>query len=61
MKSLKRFFTRMFNSVTRRTHDERIREEIEGHIARQTAEILAPVYHPGVEGHTSRSNCRIET
>ncbi len=40
MKSLRRFFTRMFNSATRREHDERLREEIEDHIALQTAENL---------------------
>src|SRR5258708_2180466 len=40
MKSLKRFFTRMFNSATSPAHDERIREEIEEHIALQTAENL---------------------
>jgi predicted permease len=40
MRSLRRFFTRMVNSATRRPHDERIREEIEEHIAMQTAENL---------------------
>jgi predicted permease len=40
MKSLRRFFTRMFNTSTRRANDERIREEIEEHIALQTAENL---------------------
>jgi predicted permease len=40
MKSLKRFFTRLFNTATRRAQDERLREEIEEHIALQTAENL---------------------
>ncbi|MBZ5683129.1 MAG: ABC transporter permease [Acidobacteriia bacterium] len=47
MRSLRRFFTRVVNSVTGRVHDERLREEIEEHIALQTAENvragLAPV------------------
>jgi len=38
MKSLKRFFTRLFNSAARREQEERLQEEIEGHIALQTAE-----------------------
>ena len=37
MKSLKRFFTRLFNSAARRVQEERIREEIQEHIAFQTA------------------------
>ena len=36
--SMKRFFTRMFNSATTRAHDDRLKEEIEVHIALQTAE-----------------------
>src|SRR5438876_7760843 len=40
MKSLRRFFTRMFNSAASRAQDERFREEIEEHIALQTAENL---------------------
>ncbi|HEY6306383.1 MAG TPA: ABC transporter permease [Candidatus Angelobacter sp.] len=40
MRPLRRFFTRMVNSATRRAHDERLREEIEEHIALQTAENL---------------------
>jgi predicted permease len=40
MRSLRRFFTRLFNVATRRTQEERLREEIEGHIALQTAENL---------------------
>jgi predicted permease len=38
MKSLRRFLTRMVHSVTRRAADERLRQEIEEHIALQTAE-----------------------
>src|SRR5437016_1443239 len=40
MKSLRRFLTRMFNSAASRAQDERFREEIEEHIALQTAENL---------------------
>jgi len=40
MRSLRRFFTRMFNLASRRAQDERLREEIEEHIALQTAENL---------------------
>ena len=40
MRSLRRFFNRAVNSATRRTQDERLREEIEEHIALQTAENL---------------------
>jgi macrolide transport system ATP-binding/permease protein len=38
MKILRRFFKRVANLATRRAQDERLREEIEGHIALQTAE-----------------------
>src|SRR5271170_1004024 len=40
VRSLRRFLTRLMNLATRRTHDERLREEIEEHIALQTAENL---------------------
>jgi macrolide transport system ATP-binding/permease protein len=40
MKSLKRFFARLAGLATRRAQDERLREEIEEHIAMQTAENL---------------------
>ena len=40
MRSLKRFFTRLFNTASRREQDERLREEIDEHIALQTAENL---------------------
>ena len=40
MKSLRRFITRLGNSVARRREDERMREEIEEHLALQTAENL---------------------
>ena len=38
MKSLRRFFSQLSSLATRRAQDERLREEIEGHIALQTAE-----------------------
>jgi putative ABC transport system permease protein len=40
MKSLRRFFTRAVNSATRRAQDERLREEVEQHIALQTEDNL---------------------
>ena len=40
MRSLRRFFTRLFHSATSRTQGERLREEIEEHIALQTDENL---------------------
>jgi len=40
MKLLRRFFARLGNSATRRAQDERLREEIDEHIALQTAENL---------------------
>jgi predicted permease len=40
MKSLRRFFTRLFHSAARRAQEERLREEIAEHIALQTAENL---------------------
>jgi predicted permease len=40
MRSLRRFLSRVANLATRRTQDERLREEIEEHIALQTAESL---------------------
>ena len=38
MTAVRRFLIRLFNSATRRTQDERLREEIAEHIALQTAE-----------------------
>ncbi len=38
MKSLRRFFSQLSSLATRRAQDERLREEIEGHIVLQTAE-----------------------
>jgi len=38
MRSLRRFLTRLFNLATRREQEERLREEIEEHIALQTDE-----------------------
>src|SRR5580698_10220941 len=46
MKSLKRFFTRLFNTASRRAQDERLREEIEEHIALQTSENLRAGFSP---------------
>jgi predicted permease len=40
MKSLRRFFTRLFNSAAKREEEERLREEIAEHIALQTDENL---------------------
>jgi predicted permease len=40
MRSLRRFFKRVFNLVTTRAADQRLKEEIEEHIALQTAENL---------------------
>jgi predicted permease len=40
MKSLRRFFTRLFNTAARRAEEERLREEIAEHIALQTEENL---------------------
>jgi predicted permease len=40
MKSLRRFFTRLFNSAARSAQEERLREEIHEHIALQTEENL---------------------
>jgi len=40
MRSLRRFLNRVFNLATRRAQDERLKEEIEEHIALQTAENL---------------------
>src|SRR5260221_8751298 len=40
MKSLRRFFTRLVSFAKRRTKEERLREEIEEHIALQTVENL---------------------
>ncbi len=40
MKSLKRFFTRLANVVARRRNDRRLKEEVEEHLALQTAEYV---------------------
>ena len=40
MKSARRFLTRLFNSATRRGQEERLREEIEEHIALRTEDNL---------------------
>jgi len=46
MRSLRRFFSRLFNFARRREQEERLREEIEEHIALQTDENLALAYQP---------------
>jgi hypothetical protein len=46
MRSLSRFLNRVINLTTRRMQDERLREEIEEHIALQTAENLRVVLSP---------------
>ena len=38
MKAVRRFLTRLFNSATQQSQEERLREEIEEHIALQTEE-----------------------
>src|SRR5580658_6121106 len=40
MRLLRRFFTRLGNLAVKRRHDERLKEEIEEHLALQTAENL---------------------
>jgi hypothetical protein len=40
MRDLRRFLKRFRNLVTRRRNDERLKEEIEEHIALQTAEYM---------------------
>jgi macrolide transport system ATP-binding/permease protein len=47
MRSVRRFFARLANLATSRTRDERLREEIEEHIALQTAENLRAGLSPG--------------
>jgi predicted permease len=46
MKSLRRFFTRLCNLMTRRAQEERLREEIAEHIALQIAENLRAGFSP---------------
>jgi putative ABC transport system permease protein len=46
MKSLRRFFTRLCNLMTRRAQEERLREEIAEHIALQLAENLRAGFSP---------------
>ena len=40
MRSLRRWVTRLLNSLTRRVDNQRLKEEIEEHIALETAENL---------------------
>ena len=46
MKSLRRFFARLANFATRRHDEQRLREEIEEHIALQTAENIRAGFSP---------------
>jgi len=46
MKSLRRFFARLSSLATGRAQEERLREEIEEHIALQTAENLGAGLSP---------------
>jgi predicted permease len=50
MKSVRRFFARLFHSATRQTQDERLREEIAEHIELQTADNLRAGLSPA-EAH----------
>ncbi len=50
MKSLKRFFTRLANVAARRREDQRLKEEVEEHIALQTEEYVRAGLPP-VEAH----------
>src|ERR1700722_6019050 len=50
MKSVRRFFARLFHSATRQTQDERLREEIPEHSAQQTADNLRAGLSPA-EAH----------
>src|ERR1035438_6707825 len=47
MRALKRFFTRLINSILRRRDEERLREEVQEHLALQTAENLRAGLSPG--------------
>ena len=38
MRALRRFVTRLVGSITRRRNEKRLRDEIEEHLAQQTAE-----------------------
>src|SRR5271168_2260028 len=46
MRSLRRLLTRLFNSAAKRSQEERLREEIAGHIALQTEENLRAGFSP---------------
>ena len=47
MKALRRFFVRLTASITRRLDEKRLREEIEEHLALQTAENIKAGMSPG--------------
>ena len=56
MRALDRFFTRLFNFTTRRRGDERLREEIESHIAAQTEDNI----RAGMTGEQARRHASIK-
>ena len=56
MRALKRFFTRLLNWATRRRGDERLREEMESHIATQTDENL----RAGMRPEEARRHARLK-
>src|SRR6266542_1131318 len=62
MKGLNRSFKRLFNFTTNRRGDKRLREEIESHIAAQTAEnIRAGMGPEGARRHARLKFGAIET
>ena len=56
MRALNRFFTRLLNFTTRRRGDERLREEIESHIAAQTEENI----RAGMTPEEARRHARLK-
>jgi hypothetical protein len=54
MRALHRFFTRLLNFTTGRRGDERLREEIESHLATQTEENIRAGMTPGEAGRHAR-------
>ncbi|HYL81079.1 MAG TPA: permease prefix domain 1-containing protein, partial [Candidatus Acidoferrum sp.] len=53
--NLNRFFTRVLNLMGRRRDDERLREEIESHIATQTEENIRAGMIPGEASRHART------
>jgi predicted permease len=56
MRALNRLFTRLLNFTTRRRSDERLREEMESHIATQTEENI----HAGMTAGEARRHARLK-